>query len=230
MTTPRTCPHCHEPVEAGHSFCSKCGNDLPEPDCSICGKSRQWNGPYEMPHWCGTPSEAIDTSAPLSLLGENPQVYGSMGAYYREPDEPIDRSKYPTLLSDPRVKQREAPGTPIDRQASAGEGPCPLAEPCHLHPRRHEPREPPAPASPPRQTGKLASPCKRCGTMFDTAAIGFTCEDCGQKAERIAAAQQSVVDAAKAWRAGLSSITSSAIAESVLYRALTELAEAEKTK
>lgn len=252
MTTPRTCPHCSEPVEAGHSFCGSCGNDLPEPDCSICGKPRQWNGPYEMPHWCGTPPAAIDTSAPLSLLGENPQVYGSMGAYCREPIEPIDRSKYPTLLSDPRVKQREAPGTPIDRLASVGDdlrpelimrcpsckgsgkeaqtGYRPLSEDNERCPRCQgsgwidKPQGPPAPASPVIEHTPTYPMHRDCP---DPAKCPCECEMCmGGPVYDIAAAQQSVLEAAKAWHGA----DGSANASDRLVEALEALAEAETTK
>lgn len=215
IDTPRTCPHCSELVEPHHEWCGACSYDM------------------------------SGGSAPLSLLGENPQVYGSMGAYYPEPDEPIDRSKYPTLLSDPRVKQREAPGTPTDRLASVGEGPCPLAEPCHLHPRRHEPREPPAPASPDGRAMlddywramPVDRQCVDCGQRYNARRNRVECEFCGglvvvcdppatvHRAERIAAAQQNVLEAAKAWNDWSQPQGPNMAA---LIEALDDLAEAEK--
>lgn len=97
----------------------------------------------------------------------------------------------------------------------------------YVHPGRYGKKCPCGEWTPPRQTGKLASPCKRCGTMFDTAAIGFTCEDCEQKAERIAAAQQSVLEAAKAWRASINQDEwPTLLAKTML--AVDALAEAEK--
>lgn len=90
MTTPQTCPHCHEQVELSHSFCASCGETVPT--CLTCWDNGVIEQETDEGEAFGEPCPDCQPAPPLSLLGENPQVYGSMGAYYREPtDQPTFR-------------------------------------------------------------------------------------------------------------------------------------------